>query len=119
MRFRCQKEGWHATAYAGLPPRNRLFRGAPRTELVSGEGLSRIEVDLPQFEQVPVIPIGASDVKDCFHRVLLPEHSGLRKYLSLQLFLPGILALLRLEASLPDLIPKFPASRSLPMGWKW
>ena len=73
-------------------PSNRLFRDAPRTELVTGEDLSCIEVDLSQFEQVPVIHFGASDGKSCFHRMSLPEHSGLRMYLSLQPFLPGILA---------------------------
>ena len=65
-------------------------------------------MDLPQFEQVPVINFGASDVKDCFHQAMLPEHSGFREYFSRQPFLPGILALLMLEASLSDLIPKFP-----------
>ena len=75
-------------------------------------------MDLSQFEQVPVIDFGAFDGKGCFHRVSLPEHSGLRKYRRLQPFLPGILALLRLEASVPDRIPKFPTSQSLPMSWK-
>ena len=71
--FVVKKEGGMQRLMLDCCPSNRLFRDAPRTELVTGEGLSRIEVDLSQFEQLPVIHVGASDGRGCFHLMLLAE----------------------------------------------
>ena len=55
---------------------NILFRGPPPTDLVTGEGLGRIEVDVDSAEDENwannlVMAFGVADVSDCFHRMFL------------------------------------------------
>ena len=62
---------------------NRHFRRAPHVSLVTGEGLSSIEVDLADPRSVSgeawddlhragTVTFGISDIKDAFHRLRLP-----------------------------------------------
>lgn len=52
---------------------NSLFRAPPGVELLSGDGLSRIEaqVDSPSSLADFAVCLGVGDVADCFHRMKL------------------------------------------------
>ena len=49
---------------------NLRFRPCPNVELLSSEGFSKLEVDL---DTVPTAWFGITDIKDCFHNMLIPE----------------------------------------------
>ena len=52
---------------------NALFAPLPSVELLSGDGLSRIEVDSSGIAhgESPGLHYGCADVSDCFHRMRL------------------------------------------------
>ena len=52
---------------------NALFAPPPTVELLSGDGLSRVEVDSsgPAHGESPGLRHGCADVADCFHRMRL------------------------------------------------
>ena len=63
---------------------NCRFRPPPGVDLISGEGFGRVEVVLPDgvgpwsSQSLSLLSslsltLGASDVKDCFHRMRAPE----------------------------------------------
>ena len=62
---------------------NCHFRTAPGVELLTGEGLGRVEVAMPEGVSVDspegqkiltetVLHLGMADAKDCFHRMRIP-----------------------------------------------
>ena len=60
---------------------NGLFAPRPSVELLSGDGLSRIEVDSSGLAHgvSPGLHHGCADVADCFHRM---RHSGESRHFS-------------------------------------
>ena len=63
---------------------NQRFRTPPGVELCSSEGLSRLEVEVPEdfeteaesfedFLSEVSVAVGSGDVKDCFHRLSLDD----------------------------------------------
>ena len=53
-------------------PFNRMFRNSPRTDLITGEGLSEIEFIDESFKSSGLcVHFGCADVDACFHRLLL------------------------------------------------
>eukprot|EP00959_Pyramimonas_sp_CCMP1952_P449358 9408951-Pyramimonas_sp.AAC.1 len=52
---------------------NQRFVTPPGVELLSTEGLGRIECDTEQTGTLPIFP-GKADVKDCFHRMMFGNH---------------------------------------------
>eukprot|EP00971_Amphidinium_carterae_P351274 6492020-Amphidinium_carterae.1 len=95
---------------------NRLFSPPPAVELCTSEAFSRVEI--PEEFGEEAIEICVSDIKDCFHRFLLP--SWLRGYFCL----PGVVAgdVGALEADGEKVETNswiYPCWNSLPMGWSW
>ena len=46
------------------------FRPCPNMELLPSEGFSKLEVDP---DTMPTAWFGITDIKDCFHNILIPE----------------------------------------------
>ncbi|CAK0898545.1 unnamed protein product, partial [Prorocentrum cordatum] len=81
---------------------NQRFVTPPGVDLLSTEGLGRIECEAEKADALPIF-LGKADVKDCFHRVLFGSH--LSKYFCY----PGGMA--------KDYL--WPCALALPMGWTW
>ncbi|CAK0807139.1 unnamed protein product [Prorocentrum cordatum] len=98
---------------------NQRFVTPPGVELLSTEGLGRIECDTEQTGTLPIFP-GKADVKDCFHRMMFGNH--LSKYFCY----PGGLAKeFGIVGQLVEGVPAragdylWPCALALPMGWTW
>ena len=76
-------------------PANRLFTPPPGVDLLTGEGLARLEVELEDDDCLNTVlhqmrlALGVADVADCFHRLRFgDELQELKKFFAY----PGILA---------------------------
>eukprot|EP00971_Amphidinium_carterae_P089895 1779739-Amphidinium_carterae.1 len=108
---------------------NRRFHSPPHVSLLSAEGFSRMEVEVPsglsaqeqqQYLDEFKVTFATADVMSCFHRMLIPE--WLSAYFA---FDPVTASELNLDGRLigghvtygDDVL--FPCPRALPMGWAW
>ncbi|CAK0852231.1 unnamed protein product [Prorocentrum cordatum] len=98
---------------------NQRFVTPPGVELLSTDGLGRIECDAEQTGTLPIF-LGKADVKDCFHRMMFGNH--LSKYFCY----PGGLAKeFGIVGQLVEGVPAraddylWPCALALPMGWTW
>eukprot|EP00971_Amphidinium_carterae_P229081 4544126-Amphidinium_carterae.1 len=95
---------------------NRLFLPPPAVRLCTSEAFSRIEV--PREFGDETVEICVSDIKDCFHRFLLP--GWLRGYFCLPGVVAGDVGALEADGKEVDADALvFPCWNSLPMGWSW
>ena len=106
---------------------NRLFKEPPGVSLMTGEGLGRIEVACgetvfsdPDAIDALSIYIGLSDVRDCFHRMRVPQ--WLAKYFAWE---PVPAYLLGLEGAVLEGVTLgrydmvWPCAGSLCQGFSW
>ena len=106
---------------------NRLFKEPPGVSLMTGEGLGRIEVACgetvfsdPDAIDALSIYIGLSDVRDCFHRMRVPQ--WLAKYFAWE---PVPASLLGLEGTVLEGVTLgrhdmvWPCAGSLCQGFSW
>ena len=106
---------------------NRLFLPPPGVDLLTGEGLSRMEIEIEDDVSMHVtlgglrINLGVADVSDCFHRMKFgPELKELKKFFGYPAILAGDLGLSELDGQyLAPETEVFPLAESLPMGWAW
>ncbi|CAK0879749.1 unnamed protein product [Prorocentrum cordatum] len=102
----------------------------PGVDLVSGGGLSRVERGWPPGDGESGGAnaalagldtwLGVSDVKDCFHRLLLEDGPGLQEYFGHPPLRAADLRLTELDgARLAPSTLVYPLARALPMGWAW
>ncbi len=110
---------------------NRLFKEPPGVHLLTSDGFSRIELDVPQgiypgepayenFISQRKIHMGLSDVKDCFHRLRQPK--WLAEYFCFEGIPASWVGLGGKELDGVQLKPDsiiFPAPGSLSMGFTW
>ena len=100
---------------------NQLFLDPPGVDLVTGEGLSKIELDWeepPDFMQDICIAFGEGDVSDCFHR--MRWEGGIRNYFCWPPVLAGEVGVTMVEGiSVKPGTKIWPAQKSLPMGFTW
>eukprot|EP00959_Pyramimonas_sp_CCMP1952_P290174 6069266-Pyramimonas_sp.AAC.1 len=96
---------------------NQRFVAPPGVELLSTEGLGRIECEAEQADALPIF-LGTADAKDCFHRMMFG--SRLSKYFCY----PGGLAKeLGIVGQTVDGVPTraddhlWPCALVPPMGW--
>ncbi|CAK0838221.1 unnamed protein product, partial [Prorocentrum cordatum] len=119
------KEGRPSTIDLGLSSKS-----PPGVDLVSGGGLSRIEREWPpgdgeSGEANAALAgldtwLGVSDVKDCFHRLLLEDGLGLQEHFGHPPLRAADLRLTELDgARLAPSTLVYPLARALPMGWAW
>ena len=106
---------------------NRLFKDPPSVSLMTGEGLGRIEVacgetvftDLEAMDALSIY-IGLSDVRDCFHRMRVPQ--WLAQYFAWE---PVPAHILGLDGTLLDGVTLlkhdlvWPCAGSLCQGFSW
>ena len=102
---------------------NILFLEPPGVDLVTSEGLSRIEVENENGDDSDLMAalrvfLGSADVADCFHRMRLK--GKIRRYFCWPPILAGSVGISfadgkRVEAD--EWI--WPMSNCLPMGWTW
>ncbi|CAK0862261.1 unnamed protein product [Prorocentrum cordatum] len=98
---------------------NQRFVTPPGVELLSTEGLGRIECDTEQTGTLPIF-LGKADVKDCFHRMMFGNH--LSKYFC---YSGGLAKELGIVGQLVEGVPAraddylWPCALALPMGWTW
>jgi hypothetical protein len=83
MFFVTKKDGIHIRMIVDARRANRHFRPPPHVALCTAEGITRIEMELPD-DVDPWTPdgvrmlseacsaLGILDVKDCFHRMVIP-----------------------------------------------
>ncbi|CAK0826014.1 unnamed protein product, partial [Prorocentrum cordatum] len=81
----CLEEGAFEDAHDSGLQKMQWFSTAPRAELLAAEGLAGVEAESFEGGSVPVF-VGVADVKDAFHRLIMPEwlsrdahDSGLQK----------------------------------------
>jgi hypothetical protein len=110
---------------------NRHFRTPPHVDLCTSEGISRIEVEVPESVDVNsqegekylrdvCCALGFLDVRDCFHRMVMPE--WLSEYFC---FRPVAAKYVDVSKGLigggpcgtDELV--WPCCRCLPMGFSW
>eukprot|EP00971_Amphidinium_carterae_P017386 342789-Amphidinium_carterae.3 len=95
---------------------NRLFCPPPPVQLCTSEAFSRIEI--PSEFGNEAVEICVSDIKDCFHRFLLP--SWLRGYFCLPGVIAGHVGAREADDKAVDSqCMVYPCWNSLPMGWSW
>ena len=98
---------------------NQRFVSPPGVELLSTEGLGRIEFD-EASDDLPPIFLGKADVRDCFHRMLF--RSTLSKYFC---YPGGLGKEFGVTGQLVDGVVVrpddfiWPCALALPMGWTW
>ncbi|CAK0791762.1 unnamed protein product, partial [Prorocentrum cordatum] len=98
---------------------NQRFVTPPGVELLSTEGLGRIECDTEQTGTLPIF-LGKADVKDCFHRMMFGNH--LSKYFC---YPGGMAKEFGIVGQLVEGVPAraddylWPCALALPMGWTW
>ena len=87
-------------------------------DLVTGEGLGRIEIETGVDDEPVPIWSGTADIRDAFHRMGMPE--WLRRYFALPPLTARELGITSLEgvALQPD-DKVWPLPRALPMGFSW
>ena len=55
-------------------PRDKMFRDPPGTDLITGEGLSAVEITIESFKRSgPFVHFGCADVDACFHSLRFRE----------------------------------------------
>ena len=108
---------------------NAHFRDPPGVELLSSEGLARIEVQMPDagfssYEdlraalQAQQVYIGMADVKDCFRRMRID--SALSQYFCLPPVKAGAFGVTEVEgAKVRTSTAIYPCWQVLPMGFSW
>ncbi|CAK0809789.1 unnamed protein product [Prorocentrum cordatum] len=108
---------------------NAHFRDPPGVELLSSEGLARIEVHMPDtgfssYEDLRAaleaqqVYIGMADVKDCFHRMRID--SALSQYFCLPPVKAGAFGVTEVEgAKVQTSTAIYPCWQVLPMGFSW
>ncbi|CAK0831182.1 unnamed protein product [Prorocentrum cordatum] len=108
---------------------NAHFRDPPGVELLSSEGLARIEVHMPDtgfssYEDLRAaleaqqVYIGMADVKDCFHRMRID--SALSQYFCLPPVKVGAFGVAEVEgAKVQTSTAIYPCWQVLPMGFSW
>ncbi|CAK0795513.1 unnamed protein product, partial [Prorocentrum cordatum] len=102
---------------------NQLFQKPPGVALLSGKGLSRVEIDDPEglLEGLPV-HLGVGDVADCFHRMRLAKTAGgdIRRYFCWPPLASKYAGVSEVDgvAARPD-EKIWPMCASLPMGFSW
>ncbi|CAK0830267.1 unnamed protein product, partial [Prorocentrum cordatum] len=102
---------------------NQLFQKPPGVALLSGEGLSRVEIDDPEglLEGLPV-HLGVGDVADCFHRMRLVKTAGgdIRRYFCWPPLASKFAGVSEVDgvAVRPD-EKIWPMCASFPMGFSW
>ena len=96
---------------------NQYFKKPPWVDMLSGEGMARVEVTL---EQLADLCIASGDVKNAFHHFAIPlwlsRYFGLPPVRASDLNLTGKTIDGKLLAS-ADLV--YPVPRTLPMGFSW
>ena len=95
---------------------NLHFGDPPHTDLLTSEGLSSFEIDFS--DGPPEIFVGTSDIRDAFHRLIIPR--WLRKFFALPPVRAGDVGISSLEGrpvAADALIHPVPVS--LPMGFSW
>ncbi|CAK0905694.1 unnamed protein product [Prorocentrum cordatum] len=128
--FFVKKKGGRQRLILDCRPAGRLFRSPPGVDLVSGDGLSRIERWTTSGADRGEEPggalgglgtwLGVSDVKDCFHRLLLDDGPGLQECFGYPSLRAAELGLAHLEGEpLARDALVHPLARALPMGWAW
>ncbi|CAK0862525.1 unnamed protein product, partial [Prorocentrum cordatum] len=102
---------------------NQLFQKPPGVALLSGEGLSRVEIDDPEglLEGLPA-HLGAGDVADCFHRMRLVKTAGgdIPRYFCWPPLAPKHAGVSEVDGVAVRLDEKiWPMCASRPMGFSW
>ena len=128
--FCVKKKGGKIRLILDCRPSNRVFRPPPGVELLTGEGLGRIEWDSGSWardypehavpDEASALWVANGDVQDYFHRLLLDDTSEIGEYLSYPPILARHLGITCLDGR--EVAPDYwiyPLSRSLPMGWSW
>ncbi|CAK0807877.1 unnamed protein product, partial [Prorocentrum cordatum] len=113
--------------YRGLV--RRLLSDPPGVELLSSEGLARIEVHVPDagfsnYEDLRAaleaqqVYIGMADVKDCFHRMRID--SALSQYFCLPPVMAGAFGVTEVEGTkVQTSTAIYPCWQVLPTGFSW
>ncbi|CAK0828541.1 unnamed protein product, partial [Prorocentrum cordatum] len=108
---------------------NAHFKDPPGVELLSSEGLARIEVHVPDagfsnYEDLRAaleaqqVYIGMADVKDCFHRMRID--SALSQYFCLPPVKAGAFGVTEVEGTkVQTSTAIYPCWQALPMGFSW
>ncbi|CAK0845234.1 unnamed protein product [Prorocentrum cordatum] len=108
---------------------NAHFKDPPGVELLSSEGLARIEVHVPDagfsnYEDLRAaleaqqVYIGMADVKDCFHRMRID--SALSQYFCLPPVKAGAFGVTEVEGTkVQTSTAIYPCWQVLPMGFSW
>ncbi|CAK0868534.1 unnamed protein product, partial [Prorocentrum cordatum] len=108
---------------------NAHFRDPPGVELLSSEGLARVEVHVPDagfssYEDLRAaleaqqVCIGMADVKDCFHRMRID--SALSQYFCLPPVKAGAFGVTEVEGiKVQTSTAIYPCWQVLPMGFSW
>ena len=108
-------------------PANRLFVAPPGVDLLTGEGLARLEIDLDcdfsiaEALEYLRLALGVADVSDCFHRLRFgDELKELKKFFAYPPLLASELGITELDGEkvAPETL-LYPLAESLPMGWSW
>ena len=97
---------------------NRRFAPPPRVDLLTAEGLGRIEVELPDDQDFSSLYCGTADVQDAFHRMGIPL--WLSRWFGLPRFRAGDVGITETVDGVVD--PDdwvTPMPRCLPMGFSW
>ncbi|CAK0892251.1 unnamed protein product, partial [Prorocentrum cordatum] len=102
---------------------NQLFEKPPGVALLSGEGLSRVEIDDPEnlLEGLPV-HLGVGDVADLFHRTRLVKTAGgdIRRYFCWPPLASKYAGISEVDGAAVRPGEKiWPMCASLPMGLSW
>ncbi|CAK0819305.1 unnamed protein product, partial [Prorocentrum cordatum] len=108
---------------------NAHFKDPPGVELLSSEGLARIEVHVPDagfsnYEDLRAaleaqqVYIGMADVKDCFHRMRID--SALSQYFCLPPVMAGAFGVTEVEGTkVQTSTAIYPCWQVLPTGFSW
>jgi hypothetical protein len=98
---------------------NMKFLEPPTVELVTGEGLSQIEVDMGSGDLEGLkLALGVADVSDCFHRLILD--GPLREHFCWPPLSARELGVSRVgEQPVSPETTVWPMQRGLPMGFSW